>query len=105
MSVMDKIGRRNGLPSVGSGLKEESDVSSRDVQSRHADNESDQADEDRADNVPELEESVRGAIYEKWNHRRGRQTFSWYRSELQATTRENKQENTHGGALISRVGT
>ena len=44
-----------GLPSVGGGLEEESDVSGRDVQSTHADDESDQTDEDRADNVPELE--------------------------------------------------
>lgn len=50
---------RESLPSVGSGLEEESDVSGRNVQSTHADDESDQTDEDRADNVPELEELVR----------------------------------------------
>ena len=40
-------------------MEEESDVASCDVQGAHADDESDQADDDRADNVPELEESVR----------------------------------------------
>jgi hypothetical protein len=33
------------------------------------------------------------------------QNFSWNLSELQAMHSENMQENTHGGALMSRVGT
>jgi hypothetical protein len=32
-------------------------------------------------------------------------TFSWVLSACHALIRENRQENTHGGALISRVGT
>ena len=46
-------------------MEEESDVASCDVQGAHADDESDQADDNRADNVPELEESVRWAIYDR----------------------------------------
>ena len=52
--IVEEIFQEEVLPSVGSCLEEESDVTSGDDLSAHADDESDQADADGTDNVPEL---------------------------------------------------
>lgn len=43
------------LPSIRSGLEKQSDISSRNIQRGHADNEANQPDENRAHDMPELE--------------------------------------------------
>lgn len=45
---------KNCLPSIGRGLQEQGDVTSRHVQCGHADHKSNQTDADRPDNVPKL---------------------------------------------------
>lgn len=46
--------RRGNLPSVATGLKEQSNIARRNIKRRHADNEANNTHDDRAGDVPEL---------------------------------------------------
>lgn len=87
---------------VRAGLEEEGDVAGCDVEGGHADDEADEAHEEGAVDVPDL--GWVSCVRKDGCWRLGL-TFSWVRSACQALRREKRQEKTHGGALMRRVGT
>lgn len=93
------------LPSVRSCLQEQGDIASCNNLGGHADDETNHAHAYRANNVPELLSVVSKYAWSIASISLVNLTFSWNLSELYATHTEKMQENTHGGALMSRVGT
>lgn len=95
------------LPGICARLQEEGDVSGRDIEGGHADDEANHSDHDGSSDVPELNPGRTELASPKREANGGneRLTFSCVRSECQALMRDTMHENTHGGELMSRVGT